>query len=249
MKPLQIKEGSVLTRKHLLEYIHDKNDKVHGVLQRLAIDVFADFMKGKDYSDTIIIDLGSYNRRFFPKVINIDMFDEGETDIVTDITKPLPIESNSVDFVACTTVLEHVSNPQFVVDEIFRVLRPGGVVWSDIPFMQPYHASPDDYQRFTITGIRHLFRKFEIVNSGAGYPNGFAVKWILECFRDTSHINGDLPSPSLPTIEKLFSQEFFTKLSEELSKMDLALVDKYQKTFPDNMHTIGNALFVHWVKK
>lgn len=248
MKPIQIKKEKQISRNELLAYIKEKDDAVTGVTQRLLGESFVEFMKGKDYLNTIVVDLGSYNRRFYPRSINIDMF-EGDTDIIADITKPLPIESNSVDFVACTAVLEHVSHPDFVVSEIYRILRKGGEVWSDIPFMQPYHSSPEDYQRYTITGIKQLFHEFKIVNAGVGYPNGYSLMWLLERFKAISYANNDLPRDEYKKLGELFDDKNFALLSQELQKMDLELVNKYNHKFPDNMHEIANALYFHGRKE
>ena len=38
----------------------------------------------------------------------------------------LPFENNQFDRIVCTDVLVHVPNPQEVIDEVARVLRPGG---------------------------------------------------------------------------------------------------------------------------
>jgi SAM-dependent methyltransferase len=79
-------------------------------------------------------------------------------------------------------VLEHVPNPSKVINEIYRVLKPGGIVFSVIPFMQPFHASPFDYQRFTLTGIKELHGRFEIIESGvfSGPVSGFL--WVFQEF-------------------------------------------------------------------
>lgn len=64
-------------------------------------------------------------------------------------------------------VLEHVKEPQAVVKEIYRVLKPGGRVLSVVPFIYPFHASPEDYQRYSLPGIEYLHKSFELVESGA----------------------------------------------------------------------------------
>ncbi len=43
----------------------------------------------------------------------------------------IPLPANSQDLVVCESVLEHVDSPTKSLDEIFRVLRPGGVVFVD----------------------------------------------------------------------------------------------------------------------
>jgi hypothetical protein len=57
------------------------------------------------------------------------------------------------------------------VGEIERVLRPGGFVFAETPFMQPVHMRAHDFTRFTFLGHRRLFRRFDEVRSGiAGGP-------------------------------------------------------------------------------
>lgn len=45
----------------------------------------------------------------------------------------LPLPDASVDLIVCHTVLEHVRDPRQVVAEMFRVLRPGGMVHLELP--------------------------------------------------------------------------------------------------------------------
>ena len=78
----------------------------------------------------------------------------------------IPLADGSVDGVWIQAVLEHVLDPWRVVAEIHRVLAPGGIVYADTPFMQPVHAGPWDFTRFTESGHRWLFRSFERINSG-----------------------------------------------------------------------------------
>lgn len=84
----------------------------------------------------------------------------------------VPVQSNKVDCIICTEVLEHLPNPQSCVDEMRRLLREEGLVFASVPFIYPIHADPFDFQRFTEDGLRHLFREFssvEIYRMG-GYP-------------------------------------------------------------------------------
>ncbi len=51
---------------------------------------------------------------------------------VRSLGEQLPFQSASFDFVACCNVLDHTSNPDVVLAEIYRVLRPGGTFFFDV---------------------------------------------------------------------------------------------------------------------
>jgi SAM-dependent methyltransferase len=74
----------------------------------------------------------------------------------------LPLADQSVRTVLCTEVLEHVSDPRSLIDEIFRVLEPGGMVLATIPWSARFHYKPWDYVRYTPTKLAELFSQFEI---------------------------------------------------------------------------------------
>jgi SAM-dependent methyltransferase len=57
-------------------------------------------------------------------------------------------------------VLEHVPEPHKVVEEIFRIVRPGGRVYCLVPFVYPYHGYPHNYFNFSKDALEFLFHKF-----------------------------------------------------------------------------------------
>jgi SAM-dependent methyltransferase len=87
----------------------------------------------------------------------------------------IPLRDDSVDGVWVQAVLEHVLDPGGVVAEIHRVLRPNGVVYSEIPFMQQVHEGAYDFTRFTMSGHRWLFRRFDQIEAGPGRGPGTAL--------------------------------------------------------------------------
>lgn len=80
---------------------------------------------------------------------------------VTGDAQHLPFVHESFDTLICTGVLEHLPDPSSAVLEIARVLKPGGKVFIEAPFMQTYHSSPEDYQRWTSQGLLKLMKDFE----------------------------------------------------------------------------------------
>lgn len=87
----------------------------------------------------------------------------------------LPFPDNGFDLVVAVAVLEHVANPQRVVEEIWRVLKPRGYVYAVTPFLQPVHMGAYDFTRFTHLGHRRLFRMFSEETSGLALGPAFVL--------------------------------------------------------------------------
>jgi len=94
----------------------------------------------------------------------------------------LPFEDQSFDGVVAQAVLEHVVDPYRCVSEIHRVLKPGGLVYAETPFMQQVHMGRYDFTRFTHLGHRRLFRWFDEIDSGAMCGPGMALAWSYQYF-------------------------------------------------------------------
>ena len=128
--------------------------------------------------DTNILDIGAGNHRRALNVINLDIETTPEVDIIAD-GHLLPFKDATFDAVISEAVLEHVHSPNIVVSEIYRVLKPGGYVCVAVPFLQGYHASPHDYQRWTTSGIVQLCAAFTEIESGACAGPTTALHWIF----------------------------------------------------------------------
>ncbi|ETR77468.1 methyltransferase type 11 [Afipia sp. P52-10] len=112
------------------------------------------------------------------RVIGTDVYASANTDVVAD-GHFLPFQDAVFDGVWIQAVLEHVLDPSTVVAEIHRVLKPGGVVYADTPFIQQVHEQAYDFTRFTLSGHRWLFRHFEEIDSGAVGGAGKALVWSI----------------------------------------------------------------------
>lgn len=92
----------------------------------------------------------------------------------------LPLPDAYFDAVVIQAVLEHVIQPSEVVAEIWRVLRPDGLVYAETPFMQQVHEGAFDFTRFSAIGHRYLFRRFELISSGASGGPGVVFMWAAD---------------------------------------------------------------------
>ncbi len=95
----------------------------------------------------------------------LDKIPDYHPDIVGDI-HALPFPDNSVDALICIAVLEHVEDPKLAVEEMYRVLKPGGYAFIYAPFLYYYHPLSGyygDFFRFTIEGMKYLTRQFASV--------------------------------------------------------------------------------------
>jgi len=115
------------------------------------------------------------------ELVETDVYVGPRTAVVCD-AHDLPFAEASFDAVIAQAVLEHVIDPVRVVSEIHRVLVPGGLIYSEIPFMQPVHEGAYDFTRWTLGGHRRLLRDFDELAAGAVGGPGEALAWSLRYF-------------------------------------------------------------------
>jgi len=103
------------------------------------------------------------------------------TNIIIDAHQ-IPFQDQSFDLVISQAVFEHVLDPFLCVKEVHRVLKPGGLIYSEIPFMQHVHGGKYDFHRFTHLGHKRLFRQFREEKSGIIAGAGSMLAWSLLYF-------------------------------------------------------------------
>lgn len=128
-----------------------------------------------DSQDTLVLDIAPQDHEgakpHFPlsmvETLDIDK-DAGATytaDLCANNQEVIP--SNKFDVVVCTEVLEHTLQPFDAVDEIERILKPGGVALISVPYNFRIHGPLPDCWRFTEHGLRALFKNFDILTLDA----------------------------------------------------------------------------------
>ncbi|MCC2978602.1 class I SAM-dependent methyltransferase [Sphingomonas sp. IC4-52] len=115
------------------------------------------------------------------RVLALDVYASPLAQLVADAHQ-IPLADASIDGVVVQAVLEHVLEPQVVVDEIWRVLRPGGIAYAETPFLQHVHEGAYDFLRFTASGHRWLFRRFEAIRTGVCGGAGTQMLWSIDYF-------------------------------------------------------------------
>ena len=158
-----------------------RNWLINRIVDRQLARVAASAARGR------LVDVGCgdkpYEQVFRPFVtehIGIDHADSqhdlGKVDLI-GTAYAIPSPDASFDTVLCTSVLEHLEEPELALHESFRVLVPGGAAIYTVPHIWHLHEEPRDFYRFTAHGIRYLFTKvgFEIVEITP--LSGFWVTW------------------------------------------------------------------------
>lgn len=126
---------------------------------------------------------GGYYRDYFPKAqryVTSDILPDMGCDLVLDVRWMPEVRDCRYDVVFVSGVLEHVDDTLAAVSEIWRVLRPDGLLMLGVPFKQPIHRAPQDYYRWTEYGVRVLLQKFSIEDlqpiGDTRFPFGYWVK-------------------------------------------------------------------------
>jgi ubiquinone/menaquinone biosynthesis C-methylase UbiE len=113
-------------------------------------------------------------------------FDYKNDEITPFDGKNIPFEKEHFDGLICTEVLEHVENYQYLIDEMFRVLKKDAKGVITIPWSARFHYIPYDYFRYTPSALKTMFKDFsevEIVSRGSDISN-IGNKVIVLWFRN-----------------------------------------------------------------
>lgn len=127
-------------------------------------------------------------------IVGADNFDYKNTGIIIFDGENIPFENESFESIICTEVIEHIPNPEKIISEIHRVLKPNGTGIITLPWSARVHFAPHDFCRYTPYKLRLLFQNFksiEIKNRGTDI-NTIVSKMIVLFFGNLTSWSFDL---------------------------------------------------------
>lgn len=150
--------------------------------------------------------------------------------ILADLNQPLSIQSEVADTVVSLSVMEHLYQPQMMLDEACRILKPTGNIILQVPWQWWIHEAPHDYFRYTPYALNFMLEKAGFNNIKIKAQGGFFTMWILKFTYFTARfIRG--PKVLRKLIKLCFSPHWY--LGQRLAP----LVDKLDKNW--QKETIG----------
>jgi SAM-dependent methyltransferase len=118
--------------------------------------------------NALVLDLGAGNPReseHHPNVVFHEFVHYAHTDVV-NLFDRLPYREGVFDAVISKAAFEHLVRPWEMADEIYRVLKPGGLLQVDTAFMYPLHGDPYHFFNMTLDGAREIFKRFKPISFG-----------------------------------------------------------------------------------
>jgi len=154
----------------------------------------------------VVLDVGSKDapyKKFIPatKYMTLDIDSANKPDICCDL-HDIKWKNNYFDTIIATEVLEHLYDPQTAINEIHRILKPGGVVILSTRFIYAYHPDPHDYYRFTWDSLKYLMRNFSKVEI---FHHGNLIQSVWQL------INTGRPNVALNIFNPLIAKIHFKK--------------------------------------
>ena len=139
-------------------------------------------------SNGLVLDLGAGNAReseHYPNIVFHEFVHYAHTDVVS-ICDRLPYREGVFDAVISKAAFEHMVRPWEMAAEVYRVLKPGGLLHVDTAFMQPVHGEPYHFFNMTLAGAREIFKAFKMTRCGVkpyqtpGYSLRMQIDVMLE---------------------------------------------------------------------
>jgi SAM-dependent methyltransferase len=130
--------------------------------------------------DALVLEIGGGDRRRgLRNHLNFEYLKFELADVYGDL-HTLPFGDAVFDVVHSQAVFEHIADPFAAARELLRVTKPGGLVLTEVAFLQPLHAVPYHFFNMTLSGVEELFSGCEIIASDWFGPLSETVAWLLD---------------------------------------------------------------------
>lgn len=172
----------------LLSRVIDGTNRYAAVFARLMIDG----LRRADGEKPVIVAFGAGEIGFGSeelyrspdvRVVSFDIYNSPDITFVAD-AHAIPLKDGSADAVWIQGMLELVVDPRKVVAEARRVLKPGGLLFTDTAFMWPVCEQAYDYNRWSPSGLRWLFRDFDVLaagqSTGPGTMTVLSIRYLMQ---------------------------------------------------------------------
>jgi SAM-dependent methyltransferase len=144
-------------------------------------EIFRKWLARVDSHDLDVLDVGGriqpYRRLLEGRVRRYMAVDLRQSPLVSVVGsgEHVPFKEAQFNLIICTQVLEYIPEPAAVIAEIYRVLKPGGVLLLSVPAVFPRDSDHDRW-RFLPESLRYLLRSFcevEVVAEGSSIAGFF----------------------------------------------------------------------------
>ena len=163
--------------------------------------------------DAVGLDIGCGLRdRAFDNLVTQDIYATPTATVVTRPEDSLPFADEVFDLIILDSVLEHVPDPIALLVGARRLLKPGGKIFGDAPFLQPLHLAPHHYYNFTPYGLEQAAVKanlhLEYVAAEAHQRPEFTLEWLLRRTFES------IPSKDSDLLRNMRLGDFLVKLQD-----------------------------------
>lgn len=198
---------TTLRKMHLIPAERVWSRQARDTIQRLVSET------NPDDDDRVLVNMGAAIEKVFQaiyepyaQIVRVGLPHDGRVDAIGD-AMDYPLADDSVDLLVSSSVLEHIPDPELAIREVFRVLKPGGRVYAEVPFMRAFHMAPIDYQRYTWSGLARVFERqgFESVEQGVSSGPATATALLIKDGL-TALTPGRLPSRAMRLVSGWVTQ-------------------------------------------